>query len=212
MRNRITSLIQDSKSATYKDKIEEGKGDPKSIWKIFKEFGASNKKTDNNGILGLQINEKLVSDDTELAGVFNDYFINIAANLKEPIENTDLSKLKSYISSKVSDNFQFELPNIDENFVLNFLSTLNVSKATGLDGVGPRLLKLSSGIIAKSLTVFANKCLISGRFPSIWKQAKVSPLHKGGAKDELNSYRPISILPSLSKLLEKLYKNTSCRI
>ena len=120
LRNRITSLIQDSKPATYKNKIEEGKGDPKSIWKIFKEFGASNKKADNNGILGLQIIEKLVSDDTELAGVFNDYFINIAANLKEPIENTDLSKLKSYISSKVPDDFQFELPNIDENFVFNF--------------------------------------------------------------------------------------------
>ena len=90
-----------------------------------------------------------MSDDTELGGVFNDYFINIAANLKEPIENTDLSKLKSYISSKVPDNFQFELPDIDE------------------------------------------------------KQAKVSPLHKGGAQDELNSYRPISVLPYLSKLLEK---------
>ena len=144
----VVCIYQLFKSATYKNKIEEGKGDPKSIWKIFKEFGASNKKTDNNDILGLQINEKLVSDDTELAGVFNDYFINIAANLKEPIEKTDLSKLKSYISTKVPDNFQFELPNIDENFVFNFLSTLDVSKATGLDGVGPRL-KLSSGIIAK---------------------------------------------------------------
>ena len=84
-----------------------------------------------------------MSDDKELAGVFNHYFINIASNLKEPIENTDLSKLKSYISSKVPDNFQFELPNIDENFVFNFLSTLDVSKATGLDGVGPRLLTRS---------------------------------------------------------------------
>ena len=43
-------------------------------------------------------------------------------------------------------------------------------------------------------------------FSQSWKQTKVSPFHKGGAKDELNSYRPISILPSLSKLLEKLYK------
>ena len=77
--------------------------------------------------------------------------------------------------------------------MFNFLSTLDVSEATGLDGVGPRLLKLSSVIIAKSFAVTANKCLTSGSFPSIWKQAKVSPLHKGGAKDELNSYRPISI-------------------
>ena len=66
-----------------------------------------------------------------------------------------------------------------------------------MDGVGPRLLKLSSGIIAKSLITIANKCL------SIWKQAKISPLHKRGTKEELNSYRPISILPTLSKLLEK---------
>ena len=132
-----------------------------------------------------------MSDDTKLAGVFNDYFINIAANLKEPIENTYLSKLKSYISSKVPDNFHFELPDIDENFVFKFLSTLDVAKATGLDGVGPRLLKLPSSIIAKSLTVIVNKCPSSGRFPSIWKQAKVSPLHKG------------AILTSLSKLLEK---------
>ena len=75
--------------------------------------------------------------------------------------------------------------------MFKFLSTLEVAKATGLDGVGPRFLKLSSGIIAKSLTFIVDKCPSSGRFPSIWKQAKVSLLHKG------------AILTSLSKLLEK---------
>ena len=114
-----------------------------------------------------------------------------------------MSKLKSYVSSKVPDDAQFSLPDIDESFVFKFLSTLDISKATGMDGVGPRLLKLSSCIIAKSLTTIANKCLSSGNFPAIWKQAKVSPLHNGGTKEEMNSYRPISILPTLSKLLEK---------
>ena len=69
-----------------------------------------------------------MSDDTELAGVFNDYFINIAANLKEPIENTDLSKLKSYISSKVSDNFHFELPILMRSLCLNFYQHLMYRK------------------------------------------------------------------------------------
>ena len=117
-----------------------------------------------------------------------------------------MSKLKSYVSSKVPDDASFCLPDIDESFVFNFLSTLDISKATGLDSVGPRFLKLSSGIIAKSLTTIANKCLSSGSYPAIWKQDKVSPLHKRGTKEELNSYRPISpisILPTLSKLLEK---------
>ena len=87
--------------------------------------------------------------------------------------------------------------------MFRFLSTLDISNAIGLDGVGPRLLKLSSGIITKSLTFFANKCISSGKFPSIWKQAKVSLLHKRGARDEINNYRSISILSTSSKLLEK---------
>ena len=48
-----------------------------------------------------------------------------------------------------------------------------------------------------------NKCILNGLFPSSWKQAKVNPLYKGGAKDDINNYRPISILPTLSKLIEK---------
>ena len=87
--------------------------------------------------------------------------------------------------------------------MFRFLSTLDISNATGLDGVGPRLLKLSSGIITKSLTFIANTCISSITFPSICKQAKVSPLQKGGARDEINNYRTISVLPTLSKLLEK---------
>ena len=58
-------MIQESKSATYKNKIENGKDDPKTIWKIFKEFGASNKKSDDNNILGLRINDKIVSDNSD---------------------------------------------------------------------------------------------------------------------------------------------------
>ena len=62
LRNRISSLIQESKSVKYKNKVEAGKDDPKSIWKLFKEFGASNKKNHNKNILGLSINEEIVSD------------------------------------------------------------------------------------------------------------------------------------------------------
>ena len=87
--------------------------------------------------------------------------------------------------------------------MVKFLSTLDISKATGLDGIGPKLLKISSGIITKSITYIVNNCIRSGKFPTSWKLAKVNPLYKGGAKDGINNYRPISILPTLSKLIEK---------
>ena len=96
------------------------------------------------------------------------------------------------------------MPEIDENFVFRYLSTLAVSKATGLDGIGPKMLKLSSGIITKSITYIVNKCILyNGHFPDSWKQAKVNALFKSGAKDDINNYCPISILPTLSKLIEK---------
>ena len=104
---------------------------------------------------------------------------------------------------KIPDNVIFELPEIDENFVFRYLSTLDVSKATGLDGIGPKMLKLSLGIITKSITYIVNKCILYGHFPDSWKLAKVNPLFKSGAKDDINNYRPISILPTLSKLIEK---------
>ena len=98
---------------------------------------------------------------------------------------------------------KFELPEIEENFVFKYLSTLDISKATGLYGIGPRLLKPSSGIITKSITYIVNKCISNGIFPNLWKQAKVNPLFKGGDRDDVNNYRHISILPISSKLIEK---------
>ena len=79
----------------------------------------------------------------------------------------------------------FELPDIDEHFVFKFLSMLDVSKSIDLDGIGPRLLKLASGAITKSITYIAKKCISQGKFPVSWKQARVNPLHKGGAKDDI---------------------------
>ena len=203
LRNKISSLIKESKEATYKSKIETGQDDPRSIWKFFKEFGASSKRGNNDKILGININEEIVTDESVLAETFNDYFVNIASRLKEPITQPDFTKLSEYVNSKIPENVKFELPDIDENFVFSFMSKLDISKSTGLDGIGPRLLKLSSGIIKKSITFIVKKCLETSTFPLSWKCAKVTPLYKNGPRDEINNYRPIPVLPTLSKLIEK---------
>ena len=83
------------------------------------------------------------------------------------------------------------------------LINLDVSKATGLDQIGPRLLKLSAEVISSSLTNVINCSIKQGIFPDQWKCAKVNPLFKKGSSNDVNNYRPISILPTLSKLIEK---------
>ena len=80
---------------------------------------------------------------------------------------------------------------------------MNVNKSIGLDNTGPKILKLSANILTPSLTFIVNKSIISGEFPSSWKESKVKPLFKSGANDDVNNYQPISILPTISKLIEK---------
>ena len=65
------------------------------------------------------------------------------------------------------------------------------------------MLKLSSSVITRTISYIAQACISKGYFPNSWKQAKVNLLYKGGAREEKNNYRPISILPTMSKLLEK---------
>jgi hypothetical protein len=76
-----------------------------------------------------------------------------------------------------------------------------------VDKISPTFLKLSAPIIAPSLTHVFNLSISTGIFPDLWKLAKVYPLHKKGPKENVNNYRPISILCSLSKILERHVNN-----
>ena len=84
-----------------------------------------------------------------------------------------------------------------------FIRKLDPGKSTGLDGVGPRILKMACDIISPSIAARINKSITSGSFPNQLKQAKVYPIFKNGSKDDPSNYCPISILPTISKFFEK---------
>ena len=145
---------------------------------------------------------EIKSDDSVLVEIFNDYFTNVAVKLKEPLGQTDFTKLRDFNKSNIPEDISFELPEIREHFVFTFLSSLDTSKATGLYCVGPRLLKLSTSVTTKSIKCLVRKYFSSGIFPAAWKQAKVTPLYKGGSKDDINNYHSIFIPATLSELVE----------
>ncbi len=80
---------------------------------------------------------------------------------------------------------------------------LEDGKAVGLDGLPPRLLRLAAPAIAAPLTMIFNMLITSGIFPDEWKTAKVVPIHKRDINQDHGNFRPISILSTLSKLLER---------
>ena len=104
----------------------------------------------------------------------------------------------------MTGNLNFTIPLVNCSFVNSYLSNMDVTKATGLESIGPKLLKIAPSVLTPSITYIINKSLESGFLPDTWKNAKVNQIFKTGEKDNVNNYRPISILPTLSKIIEKM--------
>ena len=98
----------------------------------------------------------------------------------------------------------FSLSPTSSEYVLKLLGDINTSKATGLDNIAGRFLKDGATTLAKPITELCNLSILQSKFPDGCKQAKLKPLFKKGAKDDPKNYRPISLLPQLSKIIEKV--------
>ena len=98
----------------------------------------------------------------------------------------------------------FNLNHVDEDTVLQHLLSVKTNKAIGLDSISARLLKYGARAICRSVTNLLNLSISSGKFPDVWKCSRVTALFKSGDRSNPTNYRPISILPTLSKIMEKV--------
>ena len=98
----------------------------------------------------------------------------------------------------------FILSVVSQASVFKLVSALNPSKGTGPDLLPPRFLKDSAEVITPFITHIINLSITTGVVPTAFKKARVIPLFKKGSKLDPNNYRPVSILCTLSKVLERL--------
>ena len=88
--------------------------------------------------------------------------------------------------------------------VRSAIDNLENKTSCGCDGISNKLLKLIKNEINKPITLIVNQSLKTGIFPKVFKIAKVKPIYKKGDKADLNNYRPISLLPTISKIFERV--------
>ena len=179
--------------------------DKAKTWQLINEI--SNRKRKKGATIKSIKNKKgnILSDSTSISNCFNEHFAMVGKNMSKQFSNLDQSKLKdplSYISKSVVHSIL--LSNTNCNEISRLLSKLNNKTSRAYDLVSNNTLKSTKDVICPYLEVLFNKCINEGVFPDAFKTAEVIPLHKGGDKFDLNNFRPISLLPAIGKLFEKL--------
>lgn len=201
VRNQVTQTIRNAKGNYYKRKLEEGAGNSKKVWKVINSvLGKHKNKQLNDNFIH---NNNEINDPQIIADQFNSYFINVGKNLAENIEDSNIS-FNSYLHNRQESTFTMSPITSDE-----LISTVNNLRdsSPGCDGVPMNILRSVVPLLSPVLLHLCNKSFSTGVFPDQLKIAKVLPIHKSGDKRLFNNHRPISVLPAISKILEKLMYN-----
>jgi hypothetical protein len=162
---------------------------PRSFWSL-----AKRKNKNSSFPQTMRWKDEIAETPHGKAELFNRFFCSVFT--KTPPQ---------HIAPHVEVTMDPHLGNItaEEDFVLKQLKKLDISKATGSDGIPSIILKQCAEELAPSLTRVINLSLRTGIVPNVWKKATVCPIHKKGSKSEVTNYRPISLLPIPSKIMER---------
>ena len=197
-RNKVNVAIKRAKRDYAAKEINSNVGDSRSTWKAVNHLLGHKSKISE--ITELVSGDTVIRDSEHISNAFNEHFVSIASKINQNIE-PPLVAPEGYVKPCRT---RFTLKTVTSSYVSQLLSKLAVSKAVGLDSISARFLRDTSSIIAEPLTTIFNKCITTGVFPDKWKEVRVSPIHKGNENNIADNFRPISILPVVAKVFERI--------
>ncbi|CAB3998795.1 Hypothetical predicted protein [Paramuricea clavata] len=198
-RNKVNIQLKNAKKDYYSTKIAGQKHNPKEAWKTINNIlGRQSKPTVANE---LKVGENILTNTQDIAEGFNDYFSNIGPDLASKIDSTNFN-YETYVENAKSEFAAFQPVTVQN--VYQLLHCLCSNKATGVDKISCKIIKIAAPVISDSLTYIFNQAITLSIFPDEWKTARVIPLYKNGQRNMPGNYRPISVLPTISKIMERI--------
>ena len=185
VRNRVVAMLRTSKSKYFRNL---GHSSQKDFWKAVKLI-----RRQESSIPALKNGPTLATSNSDKALLLNEFFYSCFNDSFCPLTETtrlDPSKCPPHLLCT-------------EEEVADLLLSLDPAKSTGPDKISAIMLRSTAVLIAPSLTKLFNLSITSGRFPTDWKCARITPIFKSGDSALASNYRPISILPIVSKVLER---------
>ena len=203
--NNYSKLLQKSirlaKKSYCQNQFQKYKFDSRKTWATINDI-LSRKKVKREFPEYFIIKKNHVSNKQVIADEFNEFFTNIGPKLSNDIKSNCSLTYKSFLKKNITTTFNFDI--IEEKTVRDTINDLQSKSSCGHDNISTILLKSLIPSIGSALTLIINQSLCTGIFPNRLKIAKVLPLYKKGDSHLFDNYRPISLLPAVSKIFEKI--------
>ena len=186
----------------FKDKKSNDFKNSGKFWEFYRSHVKLKSDGNNEDLhMNILLGDEIVTDKQEIATVFNEFFTNL--NSQTVFETGDCNRFIFQqfkdLNLQIKEEFNFAASSPIE--INKLLDTLDSKCSPGISKIPSKILKYSSDILS---SIF-NFCLDNRVLPSEWKCAIVKPLYKNkGNKNDLNSYRGISMLPPVAKIFEKV--------
>ena len=218
-RNYCVGLLRKVKKQFYENLNVNFVSDNKKFWKQIKSF-FSDKKQSYNKITLVEKNE-IISDPVKCAEIMNNFFSDSVRELGiDRVMHTDVTntidpvtrsveKYKNHpsiikLNSEHVTNLSFEFEPISESSTIKVILDMDSSKTYTKDNIPPKLLKANGDICSIIITPDLNRCIANGTFPINLKYADITSIFKKNDRLLKINYRPFSILPTVSKIYEKI--------
>ena len=176
---------------TYYHRLCSSNIHPAQLWKQLNNLLC---RKNNCAVKSMVVNNRELTDKTEIAEAMNSHFIHAASPLTTPLHRNPGTDPKPY----------FSLSPATEDEVIGIVQSLDPNESSGPSEINAKCLQLTISSIVTPIVRIINLSLQNGTVPLCWKSANVTPVFKKGDKQDPTNYRPISVIPVLGKTLERV--------
>ena len=203
LRNECTCLSRKLKRDYFRVSICDNSNNPKKLWSILKPLYKDDLKAQYTAIILMDTVNNILISENSTPKYINEYFLNTVDSLHHLFDQSIPFTTHTLLTSIGGDTYPFSFIYILPSDILKIIVKLKKSSRS-LASIKIPILHYCSTAFADLFANVINRMFDRCCFPSEWKLAEVIPIHKSGSKRDAHNYRPISILPNISKIAERV--------
>lgn len=197
---RLKTIIKLTQKSQNEYLIKTSNNKSKATWKIINSYN-NNKTKPKDDIKQIKIDGQIFNDPQEISQLFNDFYID---QITQHRMNHTLTNNR--ISVPFNPNSLFLMPTTPTE-VFKIIINLKNTNSTGYDNLSTKVIKYVADLIAPVLSSIINLSIQQGIFPEKLKTSVIRPLFKKKDREDMSCYRPVALIPILSKVFEKVFYN-----